>query len=307
MSIQNIAVIGANGFIAQHLCLNLSSRVGTKLFQFGRSQEPVQTIGPYSTIDLVDEIRTKQQFENINLVYYLASETYPITSWNDPQMEIEKNLIPFMSFMKAIIGTSVKKVVYVSSAGTVYGTTKGKVSETYDKAPFSPYGIMKLTMEHFLRYYQVKENIAYEVFRISNVYGPGQITSKGLGIINTFIERIVSNQPLHVFGDGSITRNYIYVKDVAALLAKTADHMTTSAIYNLASNDTCSINDLIAMLKKQVDKPFEVHFTESRQSDNSFIDLDNTLIRTKYPNFTFTPLEKGIQETYHFIKSSLSL
>ena len=305
MSIHNIAVIGANGFIAVHLCKSLQKKPGIHLHRFGRSPQPADPNGSYATIDLLNETTTRNQLSSMDVVYYLASETYPITSWHNPMMEVDRNLIPFISFMSAISGTSVKKVVYVSSAGTVYGTTTGKVAEGYDKAPFSPYGIMKLAMENLLNYYRVKEQIAFDIYRISNVYGEGQNTAKGLGIINTFIEKILRNEPLHVFGDGTVTRNYIYVKDVAHLLLYSLENIETSEIFNLSSNDTCSINDLIAILKQKSDRPFNVEYTQSRQSDNSFIDLDNSKIISKNPSFVFTPLENGIEETFQFIKSKV--
>jgi UDP-glucose 4-epimerase len=306
MSIHKIAVIGANGFIAIHLCKSLQKKPGIQLYRFGRSPQPADQNGSYATIDLLNQVTTRSQIGTMDVVYYLASETYPITSWQNPMMEVDKNLVPFISFMSAISGTSVKKVVYVSSAGTIYGTTSGKVDERYDKAPFSPYGIMKLAMENLLNYYRVKEQIAFDIYRISNVYGEGQNTTKGLGIINTFIEKIIRKEPLHVFGDGSVTRNYIYVKDVAQLMLYSLENIQTSDIFNLSSNDTCSINDLIAILKQKSDRSFEVEYTQGRQSDNSFIDLDNSKIISKNPEFVFTPLENGIEATFQHIISNVS-
>lgn len=307
MSVHNIAVIGANGFIAIHLCKSLQKKPGIQLHRFGRSPQPADLDGRYQSIDLMDQSTTQRQMQGMDVIYYLASETYPVTSWNNPMLEVEKNLAPFISFMSAIAGTSVKKVVYISSAGTVYGTTTGKVTETHDKAPFSPYGIMKLTMENLLNYYRVKDQLAFDVYRISNVYGEGQNTAKGLGIINTFIEKIIRNEPLNVFGDGSVTRNYIYVKDVAQLMLHSLDDLQSSEIFNLSSSDTCSINDLIAILKQKSDRPFNVEYSPSRQSDNSFIDLDNSKIISKNPSFVFTPLDKGIEATFQFIKSQVSV
>ena len=85
--------------------------------------------------------------------------------------------------------------------------------------PFSPYGIIKLAMEHFLNYYHSKYGLASDIYRVSNVYGDGQDTTKGLGIINTFIEKILSENRVTVFGKGESVRNYVYVKDVAEILS----------------------------------------------------------------------------------------
>ena len=188
-----IAIIGANGFIGRHLVDILSKSSLIKLSLFGRKDKPLQGTELHcSKIDLMNVDQINQQFSDIDLVYYLASATIPSSSWENPMLEFEKNLIPFFNFVDCIAKLGIKKVVFVSSAGTIYGPSKFKVTENSDKHPFSPYGIIKLTMEHFLNYFKNKYDINFDIYRISNVYGEGQNTSKGLGIINTFIENILS-------------------------------------------------------------------------------------------------------------------
>jgi UDP-glucose 4-epimerase len=302
----NIAIIGSNGFIGRHLTERLSKEANLKLFLFGRGESSVSAENlPYKKIDFSDNQRLAADFKDIDIVYYLASETIPATSWDTPMIEIERNLIPFINFLEVISKLNVKKIAFVSSAGTVYGPTSGKVPEDFNKAPFSPYGITKLAMENFLNYYRSKYNLQFDIYRVSNVYGEGQNTGKGLGLINTFLEKIVKDNTVKVFGDGSITRNYIYVKDVAELLTLTVRTETTSDIYNISSNATLSINEVIAVMKEVLPEKFTVLYEGARQSDNSYIDLDNSKILKRFDRFRFTEIKEGIERTYAAVKSSL--
>lgn len=300
----NIAIVGANGFIGRHLVDLLSQSSNIHLSLFGREDKMIEGTAFHCTkIDLMDVKQINDQFVNIDIVYYLASATIPSTSWENPVLEFENNLLPFFTFTDSIAKLGVKKIVFVSSAGTIYGPSLNKVAEDSDKQPFSPYGIIKLTMEHFLNYFKNKYDIHFDIYRISNVYGVGQNTSKGLGIINTFIENILSKSEIHIFGNGENIRNYVYVKDVARILSHSSNkELTSSDIYNLSSNDTLSINDLVNILKTQIPKAFNVTYENNRKSDNAYIDLDNSKITKEIANFQFTPIQIGIDETYQHLK-----
>lgn len=302
----NIAVIGANGFIGKHLIAKLSTLPDANIFAFDISEksnfDPKIT---YRKNDLSDAKQIEADFANIDIVYFLASATIPVTSWENPVIEMEKNLIPFINFGNIVAKLKVKKIVFLSSAGTIYGATKQKVSETSDKNPFSPYGITKLAMENFLLYFKTRYNINFDIYRISNVYGEGQNTSKGLGLINTLLERIITDGKIKVFGNGETLRNYIYVKDVAELLSlSVTSDLASSSTYNISSNDSLTINQIVETIKKIVAEKFEIIREESRLSDNSAIDLDNSKILKAVPTFKFTPIEKGIVQTYSYIKST---
>ena len=306
MSIKNIAVIGANGFIGRHLAEALSQKKDLRVFLFGKSDRSAFSDRlPYARIDLNDTEHIRKNFSEIDLVYYLASESIPSSTWEKPTLEIEKNLLPFIHFLECIALLKVKKIVFVSSAGTVYGASDQMVSEDSNKKPFSPYGITKLTMEYYLNYFEARYNLTHDIYRISNVYGNGQNTSKGLGIINTFLEKIIREKKIQIFGNGENIRNYIYVKDVAELLCLSisADYRHSN-IYNLSSNDTVSINNLVSIIKKIVEEEFNILYQETRQSDNSAIYLDNSKITKAFPGFKFSSIEEGIAKTYAHIKEN---
>lgn len=299
-----IAVIGSNGFIGRHLTEKLIDLRAHNLLLFGRS--PNSYFGrtlPYQQLDQNDRAAVKRQFAEVDFVFYLASSSIPASSWNDPLLEIENNLRPFINFMEALSETSVKKICFVSSAGTIYGPSSEKLTEDAPKHPFSPYGITKLSMEYFLNYFKTKYKIEHDICRVSNVYGMGQDTSSGLGLINTFLEKIIAGQPLKVFGSGQNKRNYIFVKDVAELLCCTLNGgLNESGIYNIASNDSISISEAIEQIKAVVTEQVSIEYAPNRDSDNSAILLDNSRITSRFPDFKFTDLEEGIRQTYAYIQ-----
>ena len=303
-----IAIIGAKGFIGSHLNNLLSKNSLNTIFLFGRSHDDLNVLGTnYYRLTGNNFEEFEDVFNEIDLVYYLASSSIPASTWESPDQEIESNLLPFLSFLKFISLTKVKKISFVSSAGTIYGASMSKVKEEYDKRPFSPHGIVKLTMENFLEYYRRKCNIQYDIFRVSNVYGEGQEIKKGLGLINTLLENILTQGKVRIFGDGNNFRNYIYVKDLVRLMQYSVSHnLSESAVFNLSSHDSYTVNQIISTLKRIVPESFEVEYLSQRKSDNEYIDIDNSKILSFFPEFTFTPFESAISDTYTHIKSKLS-
>lgn len=300
----NVGIIGCNGFIGKHLCFAISKNESINLKLFGRSDSNKTTLNlPYKKINSSNIEETVQEIKNLDIIYYLASTSIPITSWGNPKIEIEQNLLPFIDFLECVILSNVKKVVFVSSAGTIYGSSSEKLNENTNKSPFSPYGINKLTMEYYLNYYQKKNNLNYDIFRVSNIYGENQDTSKGLGIINTFLENIINKKTINIYGNGEAIRNYIYIKDVVSfLLTSIETELLSSNIYNLSSNDNLSINDLLNIINSIIKEDYNVKYVEQRNSDNPFISLDNSKIKTIFPEIQFTTIFEGVKSCYEYLK-----
>ncbi|MFN5182504.1 MAG: NAD-dependent epimerase/dehydratase family protein [Bacteroidota bacterium] len=305
----NIGIIGANGFIGSHLVEFLSSNHSVKLILFGNEPKTTKDFnGSYYCVKDLDSDKLNQIFSSIDLVYYLASSSIPASTWQNPVVEIQNNLTNFLNFLESISRSGVKKIAFVSSAGTIYGPSKVKLNEEDVKHPFSPHGIIKLTMENFLSYYQKKYGLQYDIYRVSNVFGEGQNTKKGLGLINTFMEHILKMQQVTVYGDGMHLRNYIYVKDVVRLMSISLDSdIYKSNIWNVSSNNSFTINEVIEKIKDCIPEKFSVQYIEQRLSDNLHIDLDNSKILADCPDFVFTDFNSAILNVYNHLRSDLSL
>lgn len=304
MSNMKIAVIGANGFIGSHLVRTLLEDKTIELKLFGKSK--TSQFPNYKPIEPENTHFLQDNFKDLDYIFYLASETIPANSWNDPMLEVQKNLIPFLQFLETVSSIGVKKIGYLSSAGTVYGLSEELLSENTNTHPFSPYGITKLTMENYLNYYFHKNGLKYDIFRISNVYGEGQDTSKGLGLINTLLEKATIHKKIQVFGDGNNVRNFIYVKDVARILTKIAtSKFESNHLLNISSDDSLSLNDIIHLMQKDLHMEFAIDRLEQRGSDNKKTLVDNQKLKSLLPEFSFTPIQTGIKLTQDHILQTL--
>jgi UDP-glucose 4-epimerase len=302
-----IGILGANGFVGKELVKHLILKKNfSELHLYSRSFINNIPTTKYIYIHEFDIQSNKssnyKSLLEIDVLYYLISDSIPASSWGKPYDEITNNLIPFINLIENLKEGNLKNLIFTSRAGTIYGESKNKLNEDSPKAPFSPHGISKLTTEYFLDFFNKKYNINYEIYRISNIYGPGQNTSKGLGLINTILEKSIKNEEIIIFGDGSITRNYIYIKDVAEILINALDNMTNqNLILNLASSDNLSINQIISKIELVTNIKLNLVKELGRPSDNPCISIDNEKLLEYYPNFKITPIEIGILDTYHYL------
>lgn len=321
MSIQNkncpqkkILIIGSESFLGKALIEDLFKVSNTKISVVFRSasEERILFYEQHQiTIyqgDLLQQETLLQMETTFDYVYYLASATYPANSWRNPREEIDLNLIPFFNFMNYVETYPPGKIIYTSSAGTVYGLKIDALTEDKLTRPFSPYGIFKVTMEHLLEYLLVKKNIAYDVYRISNLYGPGQNPKKGQGVINIWIRNILESGKITVFGDGSNVRDYIYIKDASRLLLQSLKESkeVEGRIFNLGTNKGYDLNAIISILINVISFNFKVDYKLDRKSDNKYVVVDSSKLLSQIPDFKFTSLEEGIQATVLNMQQEMS-
>ena len=300
-----ILVLG-NGFIGSNLVsrlLNFSDYKITVLNRAGNIRGLHEGVN-YVTGDYTDKSLLQNILQHQDVVYHLLSETLPFSSWSSPKTEVEKNLIPFLDLLDLLAFNQPVKLVFVSSGGTVYGNSETHRSESDVPAPFVPYGIIKLTMEYFLNYARQKSGLTSYIFRISNVFGPGQMTTKGLGFVNTLLEAAIHQKPITVFGDGENTRDYVYVQDCCSLLLPdTLQKLLPDEVYNLASGNPVSQNQLIAMVTELTGLKLTIEYQSIRKSDIRKILLDNSKLTSHLPGFRFTSLMEALTSTYQSLRS----
>ncbi len=306
----NVGIIGSSGFIGKSLVKRIlnNKNKDLQLYLFSRRIDNIfnnLTNVTFTSFDVQNFTHIPDELFEIEVLYYLVSDTIPASSWNNCILEVTNNLLPFIHIIEKLTNGNLKKIVYTSSAGTVYGSSEYKITENSETSPFSPYGITKLTIEHFLHYFQIKHSISYDIFRISNIYGPGQITSKGLGLINTILENHANKEETIIFGDGKNVRNYIYIDDVVNILEKSIySSRNESNTINLASSDNISIVDLIQIIENSINEKLLLKYEMQRASDNPCISIDNSRLLNKYIDIKITSLHKGILNTYDSILKS---
>ena len=297
-----ILVLGGNGFIGKHLVVQLLNNPDNHVFVVARnkSEEIKSNRITYIYSDFKDLKNHTPIFKTMDCVYHLISQSYPFTTWENPIEEVQLNLIPTLEFLESIAG-HVSKIIFVSSGGTIYGNHSQISSEISIPKPNNPHGIIKLSIENFLLYYQTKYKMNFLVFRVSNVYGPGQITKKGLGFINTIIEKAVNKEEITIYGSGEQNRDFIYVEDVAKILVSANKILEWNKTYNLSFGKSHSLNEILNHIRNYLKVELKIKRLEAREFDLKNISIDNSCLIKDFDISNFVSLEKGIVLTLNSI------
>ncbi len=199
----------------------------------------------------------------------------------------------------------IKKFIFASTGGAIYGDTKNRPTpETQSEWPLSPYGIAKLTVDKFLRYYHAVHGLNFVSLRYGNVYGPRQNPHGEAGVVAIFLNKMIKgDQPL-INGDGKQTRDYVYVEDVVSANLLAFKNFKKTGIFNVGTGKETNINNLFWKINKHFHKKFkEVHGPakpgEQRTSCLSFVKIRK--------DFGWTPkidFEMGIEKTFEWFKKN---
>jgi UDP-glucose 4-epimerase len=305
---RTVLVLGGDGFLGSHMVDRLvDAGHGVSVFDrfpyrqtrnLGRHAGRIRFLaGEYANKDhLVEALRGQE------IVFHFICATNPAASWNDPLVEVEQNLTPLLHFLEAAVAAGIRKVVFPSSGGTVYGRRQEACSESAVPRPFSPYGIVKLASEHFLTHYRERAGLAVDIYRISNAYGPRQPMERGQGVIAIWIDQILRGEEIQVYGDETTLRDYVHARDVAHLMAHSLRDVGASGLFNLGSGTGTPIAELLRIFQRVVDIPFRYRQHPKRPSDNAALILDSRHLLQHFPGFAFEDLEKGIGETWRYCR-----
>lgn len=278
---QRCVVLGAGGFVGTSLCRRLSDD-GATVVGFGRRSRIDTAAFPGSWIDgeFEDVGAIGRAIDNADIVFHLLGGSNPSASNRHPAMELQTALATNLSLVTAAIEAKVGKLVFASSGGTVYGAaTHFPISEDAPTDPISAYGLGKLTIEKMLRIYNMIDGLDYTVLRVANPYGPFQIPNRPQGILATIIQRALHGNPVEIWGDGSVVRDYLYIDDVCDALVRAATLKTSVKVFNVGSGIGRSLNEIVASVSDVLDLKIPVVYKPGRSADIPTNILDCTRAR----------------------------
>jgi UDP-glucose 4-epimerase len=268
-----ILVTGGAGFIGSHLAERLLQdghevRVLDNLSTGRRENLPT-----HPRLEFVEgDIRATGAMSavaGIDAIYHLAAVASVQASVEDPRGTHETNFVGTLNLLEAARQHGVRRFIYASSAA-VYGDTADlPVSEEAITKPLSPYAADKLAGEHYLDFYGRKYGFAGTAFRFFNIYGPRQDPSSPYsGVISVFVDRMRENRAVTVFGDGRQTRDFVYVGDLAELLASAlSNEHAVGQVLNVGRGVECSLLELLTELEKLGGKRIERRHEPARTGD----------------------------------------
>jgi UDP-glucose 4-epimerase len=301
----NVLVLGGNGFIGSHLVDRLLLE-GHAIRVFDKYEEhyrkPLSSVD-YRFGDFGNRGLLGESVENIDVVYHMISTTLPKTSNDDPVFDVQSNVLESLSLFEKCVSSGVKKIIFVSSGGTVYGNPeKLPVTEEHPTNPLCSYGIMKLTIEKYLALFKQLYNLEYVIVRPSNPYGDRQNPMSVQGAIPVFLGKAVKNETIEIWGDGEIVRDYIFIDDLVDGLYRVATYNSPYRVFNMGSGVGHSLNDLLKIIRNVVGCQLKVHYAKKRSFDVPKIYLDISRARSELSWEAVTPMELGIKKTWDFIQ-----
>lgn len=295
-------VIGANGFIGSHLVDSLVAD-GLDVTAFDRFSSVEPTFATDQVRLLQGEFLSRSDLEEAvrgqDYVFHFLSTTSPATAEADPTLDIRTNVAQSVELLESSVEAGVQHFYYASTGGAIYGPQDKLEYAEIDRAlPISPYGIGKLSVEHYLHYFRAKHGLNSTALRISNPYGTRQKANKKQGLIPIALRQIFLGLPVTRLGNGSMVRDYVYVEDLVRMVTSMVGVDTDFDLYNLGSGQGHSVNSIIESLRRVTDIDFEVI---ERIAPPTFVDrvvLNTARYRAEFESGSLTSLDDGVRLTY---------
>jgi UDP-glucose 4-epimerase len=304
-----ILVTGGAGFIGSHLV--------DRLIQEGHEVTVVDNLSTGKRRNLnrearfykldIQSWRLERVFRNERpaLVMHLAAQMDVRRSVEDPVFDAKVNILGTLNVLEQSVKHGVRKVIFSSSGGAIYGEQNlFPAPETHPTQPLSPYGISKLSGEHYLAYYQRISGIRYVSLRYANVYGPRQDPEGEAGVVAIFIQKMLNGEQPIINGNGRQTRDFVYVDDVVeANLSAMAQEV--QGTYNVGTGVETSINDLFRILADLTKASCKEVHGPAKKGEQARSVIDSNRIRQELGWEPRVELPEGLRRTVDYFRQKM--
>jgi len=293
-----VVIVGGAGFIGGHLTQRLAAdRVPVLVFDRAR---PAAISGVETVVgDLSDALALRSVVTPGSTVVHLAWTTIPATSNEDPAADLKDNVLGSIRLWEACAAARVHRVVYVSSGGTVYGNAQRlPIREDDPTEPICAYGVSKLAVEKYLGLFHRLHELDYVVLRPGNAYGPGQDPRRGQSAATVFTYRAFRNEPITLWGNGSVTRDLLYVEDLIDAIVRVLTYdpgPDGPRIFNVGTGRGTSLKALVEVIGRVLGRAPAVRYAPARAADVSANILDASRLCERTGWAPRVPLTEGIQ------------
>lgn len=298
-------VLGGTGFIGSHL-VNALIDQGHEVTSLTRHTPPQNTILSESALrkthwqmgDYQNREDVRKLLQDKDICFHLISSSLPSNSNKDPSWDVSTNICNSLHVMEEAVAAGIKRVIFISSGGTIYGEAQTTpIPENHPLEPSCSYGVTKLAIEKYLALFERLHGLPYKVIRLANPYGPGQDVNKAQGAVSVFIERTRNNLPIQIWGDGSTVRDYIYIEDAVEGIMAVTNYQGPEKIFNIGSGTGQSLLNLLEEISLCLSPKSEVNFLPPRQFDIHYNVLDISKARSLLDFKVKTSLKEGISKT----------
>lgn len=307
-----VVIFGGGGFVGSTIADRLLSE-GHSLRIFERPR-----VKPYREFTAIEEVEwvagdissmhdVNDAIHGVDAVLHMVSTTLPKSSNDDPIFDVQSNVIGSLHILNAMVIHSVASIVFISSGGTVYGNPLYlPVDENHPTNPVVSYGITKLSIEKYLQMYEGLHGIKAITLRVANPYGERQRIETAQGAVSVFLHHAIKGTPIQIWGDGSVTRDYIHVTDVANAFSRALQYSGAQRVFNVSSGVGTSLNDLIVRIEDVLGKSLERYNLPGRSFDVPANVLCNELARSELKWTPLVSLDQGIGQTAKWMRRELA-
>jgi UDP-glucose 4-epimerase len=309
---KNCILVGGSGFLGLNVAVGLISAGYKVTIVDKRSFCPEYFPEVTKKIDFIrmdyhGSEALKNALRGKDVLFHFASLSLPGTSMDSMDNDIRDDVLGSIKLFKLAHRAGVKKIVFPSSGGTVYGDSDQlPINEKKSTNPISSYGVIKLTIENYLFLFNKIYGMEYLIYRLSNPYGPGQNPNGEQGLITKSIYNMLTGLPITVFGNGKNLRDYMFIEDAVAAFVAGMKQDLKNDIYNVGSGKGYTINEVIKIASEVAGIKPEVKYLKKRQIDVTANILDTTKFRSETGWRAKVSLEKGIKNTYEWVKKRVS-
>lgn len=302
-----VFVTGGTGFLGSHI-VELLLQQGHDITVLTSSSSIHPNIQPFQ--DQINIVRGNfgnhqlvlQHLTAVDIIIHIAWTTVPKTASENPIYDAQSNIIGSIHLLEAAVEAKVKKVIFVSTGGALYGVPMyTPIDEQHPIRPISAYGISKMAFERYLHFFYQNKGLDYTIFRIANAYGTRQNLTKNQGVIGIWLQKILQHQAIEIWGDGEVVRDYIYATDVARSIVHSLDYIGKSKVFNIGSGVGYSLNEILQVCKQVSQKDPMVQYLDGRSFDVSVNILSIKRAQEVLGWQPIVSIEEGIQQTWDWL------
>ena len=303
-------VLGGRGFIGSHLIDALLAR-DHSVRCFDRPHVPAledrHTFASNFEIyegDLISEADVAEALVGCDVCFHLVSTTLPKSSNADPIFDVESNVLGTVRLLTHAVKLGVKKVIFASSGGTVYGQPqKLPILETHATDPVCAYGISKLSIEKYLALFKHLHGLDYTVLRLANPYGERQRTQASQGVVAVFLGKVLRGELVEIWGDGSVVRDYIYISDVVDALVAALENTDEEKVFNIGAGRGHSLNEVLDVIERVTGRVASRRYLPARVFDvpSSVMSIERAQRVLKW--MPTTDFEQGVERFANWLQN----
>jgi UDP-glucose 4-epimerase len=299
-----VLILGGSGFLGSAVACALC-RENIEVKVVCRTPPPKTLFGTASIeVHLTDWASLTPDhpaLDGADTVLHFISTTTPCSSMEDMPFDVSSNLLPTLNLLKILESRKVRRLIYASSGGTVYGVPRRlPLTEKDSTNPICSHGITKLAIEKFIALHARLTGLGFNILRIGNPYGSYQLRGVPVGSIARFIQMHAARKGIEIWGDGSVVRDYLYIDDFCnALTQIVRDPGLPSGEYNLASGTGHSLLEIVEEISRITKRKVAVSFAQERSIDVPKIVLDISRLRRGLPSWRPTvSFSEGIERMW---------